>query len=100
MIMNFQELKSEHVLNLVFCLNYFDYCQSVGRWVSGRWVDGSMGKWSVSRWVSDKWVGAFNKTLFKDMLNYLSSQIFCVLNVLDKKSWIFVICNHHLICIN
>ena len=30
----FQELKSEeHVLSLVFCLNYFGYSQSVGRWV-------------------------------------------------------------------
>ena len=39
MIMSFQELKSEeHVLNLVFCLNYFDYSQSVGRRVSGRWT--------------------------------------------------------------
>ena len=35
MIVSFQELKSEeHVSNLVFCLNYFDYSQSVGRWVS------------------------------------------------------------------
>ena len=33
MIMSFHELKSEeHVLNLVFCLNYFDHSQSVGRW--------------------------------------------------------------------
>ena len=41
MIMTFQELKSEeHVLYLVFCLNYFDYRQSVGRWVSGQWVSG------------------------------------------------------------
>ena len=46
MIMSFQELKSEeHYLNLVFCLHYFDYSQSVGRWVSGRWVGGSVGKW-------------------------------------------------------
>ena len=41
MIMTFQELKSEErVLYLVFCLNYFDYSQSVGRWVSGQWVSG------------------------------------------------------------
>ena len=39
MIVGFQELKSEeHVLNLVFCLNYSGYSQSVGRWVSGWWV--------------------------------------------------------------
>ena len=32
MIMIFQELKSEeYVLNLVFCFNYFDDSQSVGR---------------------------------------------------------------------
>ena len=32
MIMSCQEFKSEeHVLNLVLCLNYFDYRQSVGR---------------------------------------------------------------------
>ena len=41
MIMTFQELKSEeHVLYLVFCLNYFGYSQSVGRWISGQWVNG------------------------------------------------------------
>ena len=41
MIMSFQELKNEeHILNLVFCLNYFDYSQSMGRWVSDRWVGG------------------------------------------------------------
>ena len=41
MIRSFQELESEkHVLNLVFCLNYFDDSQSVDRWVSGRWVGG------------------------------------------------------------
>ena len=41
MIMSFQELKSEeYALNLVFCLNYFNYSQSVGRWIRGRWVDG------------------------------------------------------------
>ena len=45
MIMTFQELKSEeHVSNLVFCLNYFDYSHLVGRWVSGKW---SVGRWSV-----------------------------------------------------
>ena len=43
--MSFQELKSEeHYLNLVFCLHYFDYSQSVG-------------KWSMGRWVSGRWVG-------------------------------------------
>ena len=48
MIMSFQELKSEkHVLNLVFCLNYFNYNQSVGRWVV---VGGSVGWKSVGRW--------------------------------------------------
>ena len=56
--MSFQELKSEeHVLNLVFCLNYFEYShsvgqwvsdkRSVGRWVGSRWVGGSVGRWSV-----------------------------------------------------
>ena len=41
MIMSFQELKSEeHVLNLDFCLNYFDDSQLVGRWVAGQWVGG------------------------------------------------------------
>ena len=45
MIMSFQELKSkEHVLNLVFCLNYFDYSQSVGRWISGWWIGGLVGR--------------------------------------------------------
>ena len=58
MIMIFQELTSEeYVLNLVFCFNYFDDSQSVGRWVSGWWVGekvvsgwwvgGSVGQWSV-----------------------------------------------------
>ena len=54
MIVIFQELKSEeHVLNLVFCLDYFDYSQSLGKW-----------SWSVRRWVGGKrlvgrcrWVG-------------------------------------------
>ena len=46
--MTFQELKSEeHVLYLVFCLNYFDYSQSVGQSVSG--------KRSVCRWVGSRW---------------------------------------------
>ena len=41
MIISFEELKSEeHVLNLVFCLKYFDYSQSVGRWVVSRWIGG------------------------------------------------------------
>ena len=41
MIMNFQEIKSEeHILNLVFYLNYFDYSQSLGPWVSGIWSVG------------------------------------------------------------
>ena len=40
MIISFQELKSEEpVLNLVFCLNYFDYSQSVGKWSVGRSID-------------------------------------------------------------
>ena len=48
--MNFQELKSEeHVLNLVFCLNYFHDSQSVGRWVGESVVSG--------RWVGGRWVG-------------------------------------------
>ena len=39
--MSFRELESEeHVFNLVFCLNYFDFIQLVGQWVSGRWVGG------------------------------------------------------------
>ena len=55
MIMSFQELKSEeHDMNMVFCLNYFDYSQSVGWWVSGQWVNGSIVGGSV--------VGGFNKT--------------------------------------
>ena len=38
MIMSFQELKiEEYVLNLVFCLNYFDYSQLFGWWVNGWW---------------------------------------------------------------
>ena len=49
MIMSFQELISEeHVLNLVFCLNYFDYSQSVGRWVGGPLVGGSVFGGDVS----------------------------------------------------
>ena len=63
--MNFWELKSEeHVLNLVFCLNYFDYSQLVSWWVSGPWV----GEYMVSsRWVGGpivggSVVGGFNKT--------------------------------------
>ena len=41
MIMSFQELKiEEYVLNLVFCLNYFDYSQSVDWQVSDPWVGG------------------------------------------------------------
>ena len=43
MIITFQELKSgEHVLNLVFCFNYFNYSQLVGRWISGLVVSGSV----------------------------------------------------------
>ena len=60
MIISFEELKSkEHVLYLVFCLNYFDYSQSVGRWVSGKW---SVGRWVGSRWVGGSTVGGFSKT--------------------------------------
>ena len=56
MTMIFQELKNEeHVFDLVFCLNYFDYSRSPGRCVSGQWVDGSM-------------VGGFNKTLIYQYL--------------------------------
>ena len=55
--MSFWELKSEeYVLNLAFCVNYFDDNQSVGRWVRGRWVGGLKGWWLV--------VGGFNKTQF------------------------------------
>ena len=37
MIMSLQELKSEeYVLNLASFLNYFDYNQSVARWVNGK----------------------------------------------------------------
>ena len=51
MAMIFQELKSEErVLSPVFCLNYFDYSQSVGCCVIGWWVGGAA-------------VGGFNKTL-------------------------------------
>ena len=59
MIMSFQELKSEeHVLNLVFCLNYFSYSQSVGWWVSGRWAGEKVvsGRWVGSRWVGGRWL--------------------------------------------
>ena len=45
MIISFQELKSEEpVLNLVFCLNYFDYSQSVGKWSVGRSIDNDQAK--------------------------------------------------------
>ena len=64
MIISFQELKSEeYVLNLVFCLNKFDYSQSVCRWVSGRWVGGSV-------------VGGFNKTLSNKRLEKGESKLF------------------------
>ena len=59
MIMSFQELKrEEHVLNLVFCLNYFNYSQSVGWCVSGRWVGEKVvsGRWVGSRWVGGRWL--------------------------------------------
>ena len=53
MIMSFQELKSEeHDMNVVFCLNYFDYSQSGGWWVSGK---RSVGQWVDSRWVGGRW---------------------------------------------
>ena len=39
----------------IFCLNYFAYSQSVGRWVSGRWVGGLV--------VGGTVVGGFSKTL-------------------------------------
>ena len=53
--MSFQELKiEEHLLNLVLCLNYFDYSQSVGKSWVGRWVS---GKWSVGQWVGRSVVG-------------------------------------------
>ena len=70
MIMSFQELKSEeHILNLVFCLNYFDYSQSVGRWVSGKW---SVGRWVGGSLVDESVVGGFNKTRFKwQKLNFM-----------------------------
>ena len=58
-------LKSEErVLNLVFCLNYFDYSQSLGGWVSGRWVGGYVvsGRWVGGSVVGGLVVGAFNKT--------------------------------------
>ena len=46
--MSFQELKSEeHLLNLIFCFNYFDYIQFLVQWVSGWWVDGSVVNGSV-----------------------------------------------------
>ena len=54
-------MSEEPVLNLVFCLNYFDDIQSVGRWVSGRWVGGSMVGGSV--------VVGFNKTRNKVVKN-------------------------------
>ena len=56
MTMIFQEVKSEEcVFNLVSCLNYFVYSQSVGWCVSGQWVGGLM-------------VGGFNKTLIYQYL--------------------------------
>ena len=46
--MSFQKLKSEeYALNLVFCLNYFDHSQSVGKWSVGRWLGSQSvgGRW-------------------------------------------------------
>ena len=64
MIMSFQELKSEeYVLNLVFCFDYFDDSQLVGRWVSGRWVSG---------W----WLAVLIKPMFYKVLN---TRLFCKL---------------------
>ena len=60
MILSFQELKNEeHILNLVIYLNYFDYSQSVGRWVSGRWVGGLVVS---GQWIGGLVNGGFNKT--------------------------------------
>ena len=69
MIMSFQELKSEeHVLNLLYCLNYFNDSQSVGRWVSGQSVDGYVVS---GRWVGGSVVGGFKRQKTTKQVNSL-----------------------------